>query len=248
MSWYFVENGERKDPVDHNVLVSYIQTGRLGAEDFVWKKGFENWLKIEDVSELSQYLVENLPPQANYSFSQFDQSKKIFFVRIGLDRGGVPTDYGPYSMDLLKKLYKEKRINAKTLLFAKGMSNWILLAEMEDYQTIFEELPPKIENVEKREFTRKPMVARMFIKNNKNVFEGICRDISVGGMQVLVSDFPGIEGERISINVHPDNSDYHFVADGEIVRKLKGNVGFSFRFINPAQATIEAVKKYIEAN
>jgi hypothetical protein len=38
---------------------------------------------------------------------------------------------------------------------------------------------------------RKPFIARIFFNNDKKFFEGICRDISVGGMQVLVDGFNG---------------------------------------------------------
>ena len=86
--------------------------------------------------------------------------------------------------------------------------------------------------------------------NNKKVFEGICRDVSVGGMQVLIDQFPGKAGEKISINVHPENSDYHFVASGQIVRLLEGNNGFSFRFQQLSDEAKKAIEKYVvsEAN
>ena len=83
------------------------------------------------------------------------------------------------------------------------------------------------------------------ILKKQEVFEGICRDISNGGMQVLVSGFG--EGERISINVHPDNTDYHFVADVDC-KMDKGNIGFLFRFINLSEDAIKAIGNYIEAN
>lgn len=253
MSWYYVENGERNGPVEQTVIEEFVKSGRLVGDDYVWTKEFENWQKVSDVDSLSLLVggdsaapVEE--PSVVIDLTSFEKNKKIFFIRIGLDRGGVPTDYGPFSITILKKLYKENRINAKTLVFTKGMKTWQLLGQVEGYEQIFEELPPVLDNVEKREFERKPMVARMFIKNKQEVFEGICRDISNGGMQVLVSGFPGSEGERISINVHPDNTDHHFVADGEIVRLLKGNTGFSFRFINLSEDAIKAIGNYIEAN
>jgi hypothetical protein len=65
-------------------------------------------------------------------------------------------------------------------------------------------------------------------------------------MQVLTSQFPGKAGDRISINVHPDNTEYHFTAAGIIVRLLEGNQGFSFRF-DPLQADAKlAIEKYIK--
>ena len=87
----------------------------------------------------------------------------------------------------------------------------------------------------------------MYIKNRKEVFVGICRDISIGGMQVLVDHFPGSVGERISINVHPDNTDYNFVADGNIVRSLEGGHGFSFRFLDLSRESQDAISRYLQS-
>ena len=85
----------------------------------------------------------------------------------------------------------------------------------------------------------------MFIENNSQLYEGICRDVSIGGMQVLVNQFPGSVSERISINVHPDNTDHHFTASGEIVRLLEGGVGFSFRFLNLSDEAMKTINSYI---
>ena len=63
---------------------------------------------------------------------------KRYFIRIGLDRGGVPTDYSHFSITILKKLYKENRINAKTLVFTKGMTTWQLLGQVATEQ-VFED-------------------------------------------------------------------------------------------------------------
>ena len=87
----------------------------------------------------------------------------------------------------------------------------------------------------------------MYIENKKEVFVGICRDISVGGMQVLVDHFPGRVGEKIAINVHPENTEYNFVADGKIVRSLDGGQGFSFRFMNLSSESQNAIQRYLDS-
>src|SRR5690606_15325466 len=147
---------------------------------------------------------------------------------------------------LLIRLFEEKRINGKTLVFTQGMSSWQFLAEIEGYQEVFHEAPPVISESEKRTAVRKPFIARMFIQNQKSVFEGICRDISIGGMKVLVDNFPRRNGERININVHPENSDFSFVASGEIVRLLEGGQGFSFRFIDLSEDALSAIDRYLK--
>ncbi len=147
-------------------------------------------------------------------------------------------------MDLLKKLYDEHRINEKTFVFTSDMANWLPLGDVKGFEQTFEAAPPVIEDEDRRAFKRKPFIARMFIENKNQVFEGICRDVSVGGMQVLVDNFPVEVGEKVSINAHPENSDYHFTASGEIVRKLEGGPGFSFRFLNLNEEAVKAINSY----
>nr|MBP9674119.1 PilZ domain-containing protein [Bacteriovoracaceae bacterium] len=101
---------------------------------------------------------------------------------------------------------------------------------------------------DKRKFKRSPFVARLFFHNTENLYEGICRDISVGGMQLLVANFPGTVGDEITLNVHPENTEYHFIAKGKIVRMLEGHTGFSLRFTEIGQVAKACIEKYIEEN
>lgn len=266
-NWYYVLKGQRLGPVDVGVMANLIQDEQLGPEDYVWKKGFENWSKLADVPELQNMgsiqvastpvsmkvpdaIKEVKVPPKNESLpliGQFHSDQRCIFVRIGVDRGGVPAEYGPYNVDLMRRLYQENRINGRTQFFIQDqMKEWAFLADLPDFEEVFNDMPPVIQEVERRKYVRKPLLARMFVQNNKKVYEGVCRDISVGGMQVLTDGFPGRAGDRISINVHPDNSDYHFTAAGQVVRLLEGHQGFSFRFDGLNNEALRAIEKYIE--
>lgn len=253
-NWYYVQQGNRQGPVSFDTIQSLINSNTLGELDYVWKKGFDNWKKIAEVEELRDTTPTPPPPAISKItyidplLSEIDPNERSLFIRIGMDRGGNPNDYGPFKVEQLKKLFKEHRINGKTLLFMNGMKEWKLLADFEDYQEFFEELPPMIKDDERRSATRKPFVARMFVHNDETVFEGICRDISVGGMQVLTDHFKGGAGDKISINVHPQNTEYHFTASGVVVRLLEGNAGFSFRFLNLSEEAQSSIEKYLEEN
>jgi hypothetical protein len=242
--WYYVQNKERLGPIDEQALVDLFKNSELDQETLVWTKGMDNWVKA---SSLAQFSVAVKVTPA-WQLADYPDDARIFFVRIGMDRNIAPIDYGPFDKKMLKRLYSEKRINAKTLIFAKGSSDWIALAELGDFELFFNEAPPPIEASEKRKFERKPFVARLFITGNKELVEGICRDISVGGMQVLTAEFKGHPGQRISINVHPSNSDYHFVADGVVVRILDNQQGFSFRFDGLSDDAISAINNYLSEN
>ncbi len=248
-NWYYVQNGNRQGPVAVEVIEAMISKLELKLEDYVWKKGFENWKKIKDVTELkSNLFVEPPVVEKNILLSSLDPNEKCLFVRIGIDRGTVENEYGPYSLNIIKQLLKENRINGKTFVLIKGMKDFKILADFSDYQEIFNEVPPVIKEIDRRSNQRKPFVARLFVENNKKVYEGICRDISVGGMQVLMDDFQGKAGEMISINVHPENSDYHFTASGQVVRILEGKSGFSFRFENLSEEAKNSIDKYLKKN
>lgn len=250
--WYYVLSGERQGPVDKEQILSLRQSGTLGDQDYVWRKGFENWMKIENVDDLQAAPPAPQPPDMAFpepiagelNLAAEDRERKSFFIKTGADRGREEVEYGPFSLRIMKRLYDENRINGKTFVFCPKMKNWKPLADFAGFEEVFEDAPPEIKDEDRRAFRRKPFIARMFIENENRVFEGICRDVSVGGMQVLVDNFPAEVGKRVSINAHPENSDYHFTASGEIVRKLEGGLGFSFRFINLNDEAVKAINTY----
>ena len=198
------------------------------------------------MDSLNLYLSKGEKKTHPFNWSRVDRKEKIFFIMTGKDRGSRKEIlYGPYSMDVLVKLYQEKRINGRSYIWASGMKNWSILADISIFEECFGEGPPEIEEIERRSAQRRPFVARMFFHNNDLLYEGVCRDISLGGMQILVSGYPARIGEKISFNAHPNNSEYHFVANGEIVRVLKDQ-GFSLRFIKLSDEAKSAVIKYID--
>jgi len=257
--WYYVLGGERKGPVEFSAVVDLYQNGSINDEDFVWKKGLENWIKIKDTPEFSDIGGEEvvaepeeetipepiMPEPIQFDLGSLDKDAKLIYIKTGSDRGKAEVEYGPFSVSILTKLFDEHRVNAKTFVFAKGMEDWMILSEVGGFEEVFSTLPPEIKESDKRTSKRKPLIARMFIQNNQEVYEGICRDVSIGGMQVLVDHFPGDIGENISINVHPENSDYHFVAAGNIVRLLEGGQGFSFRFSDLTDESKTSIESYI---
>ncbi len=255
--WYYVMDGNRHGPVAIEVLVQMMINRDLKVDDFVWKKGFENWKKIKDVPELEEKESPQIPtpilPEIkesvkDLSLKDLNSEERLLFIRIGTDRGSASNDYGPFTLNQLKQLFKENRINGKTLVFIKGLKEWRFLADYPEFQEIFEELPPIIQESDRRHARRKPFIARLFIQNNKNIYEGICRDISIGGMQILVDNFKGMAGDKITINVHPENSDYHFTSSGVVVRILEGNFGFSFRFLVLSDEAKRSIEKYLQEN
>ncbi len=254
-TWYYVQNNDRQGPVTEDALKKLLHDGPLTDQSYIWRKGFDNWKKAGEVDEFKSVFTpasvnDDIPVLAPEMISSLDwhaisYTEKLFMIKIGADRGARETEYGPFSLEMLKRLYDEKRINGKTYIFAKGLKNWIFIADIPIYESLFAELPPQIEEKERRKNNRKPFVAKLFFHDNTQVFEGICRDISIGGMQVLVAGTPVKMGEVISLNVHPDNTDYNFVAKGKVVRLLDGDQGFSLRFETLTAEAQKAIQTYI---
>lgn len=243
-SWYYVQNGERLGPVAQEEIKSKLASSTLGPNDYVWSKGMENWTKIKDIAELAG---SNGSIGANeLDFRNIPRHKKNLYIKVGMDRGMTnELEYGPFSLDGLKKLFQEKRINERTFFFQAGGLDWLPLGSVDGFAEIFGVAKVEAVQSERRSSPRRPFVARMLIQNRDSVYEGICRDISIGGMQVLVDSFPCDIGEHININVHPENTDYHFVASGVVVRLLEGQQGFSFRFQALAPKAKEAIENYL---
>jgi hypothetical protein len=237
-------------------LVKMIHSFEIKQDDFVWKKGFESWKKLKEVPELLEFAhsaplpMPELPqlPLKKLSLKDLNPQENLVFLRIGNDRGSSSVEYGPYSVVMLKRLFKENRINGKTEVFIKGSEGYLLLGDLPDFQEVFEEVPPMIQDTDRRKAGRKPFIARLFVQNDHQLYEGVCRDISIGGMQVLVDFFKGKSGDKISLNVHPENSSYHFTASGVVVRILEGQAGFSFRFNPLSDEAKRAIEKYLKEN
>ncbi|MGC4057731.1 MAG: GYF domain-containing protein [Chitinophagaceae bacterium] len=140
-NWYYVQKGNRQGPVSvrSNRRNDSEEKEELKPEDYIWKKGFENWKKIKEVDELkvhrSQWQVPPMPevpetPEVELALKSFNPDERSAFIRIGTDRGEASFDYGPFTIKQLKQLYDEKRINGKTFVFIKGMKDFKILGRL----------------------------------------------------------------------------------------------------------------------
>lgn len=60
-NWFYEEEGQRKGGITEADLVALIKSGKVAYGTSVWKKGFPDWIKIEN-TELSVHLEEIGPP------------------------------------------------------------------------------------------------------------------------------------------------------------------------------------------
>lgn len=256
-SWYYVRGNDRIGPVEESELASLFGDQTLEAESYVWTKGFDNWQRAKNVDQLQTYLSGDdaaiitpaSPPKGDrpsLDIASLPEDRPCVTIKIGYDRGADDVEYGPYTLAQLRRAYKENRINGKTFVYVPGMENWQFLAETPLFDRITSDMPPIIEDSERRMHIRRPFVARLLFHDQQEVYEGVCRDISTGGLQVLVANFPCKSGDEVKLNVHPDNGAQSFTATGKVVRVLEGGQGFSLRFHGLGEQALNAIQAYID--
>ena len=59
-SWYYVQGTERMGPVEEKELHNIFIAGTIVPESYVWTKGFANWEKLQDVTELKYFLLHEI--------------------------------------------------------------------------------------------------------------------------------------------------------------------------------------------
>jgi hypothetical protein len=177
--------------------------------------------------------------------SSLNPSARNIYIKTGFDRGGTPKEFGPFDLNTLKKLYIEARINGRTLVYFPGVDCWRILGIFDDFEEIFNDLPPIVNESDRRRWERKPFTARLFFTSDNQFYEGICKDLSIGGMQVLLNSFPGKLGDVIKMNVHPENVEHQFVAKAKIVRISKNDGALSMEFMELSEAAKKAIHTYL---
>lgn len=142
VNWYYVVGSERVGPVSVDALKALFMGGEINTETYIWRKGFQNWERMKDVTEINfneaaaaveLEIEEENSPEVNFSFNwnSVRENDETFFIKIGKDRKNLEQSdvFGPYSLVELKEALKEKRINLQTLVFAPGMGAWTKLMD-----------------------------------------------------------------------------------------------------------------------
>ena len=158
------------------------------------------------------------------------------------------TQTGPYPETELKRLIQVGQVMAGAFVWQEAFSDWKPIHEVPEFSTgAAAQVQVQIKPSERRSAPRKPLVAQIYLTNQKEISSGVCRDISIGGMQVLTDALPGSTGEKIRLNVMPPGSTglKPFVAHGVIVRILEDKRGFSFRFTEINEEARASIERYV---
>lgn len=247
LKWYTVVADRPVGPLSAKEIVQRIQAHELNFASHVWKVGFSGWTRIYDVIDFKP-LMPSEPSSATLAEIQKStqapppplapqQKEELRVWYVYLDEAS----YGPVSDRELTALIEAGRVNTATYMWTKGFADWQQGKDV-DY---WKKRLGKPAAADKRAAPRKPFETKILLTDGKEVGWALCRDISVGGMQVLMDHSPGPTGAHLKLNVNPNGGVPGFSCEGVVVRILEDGRGFSFRFTSLSPEAKASIEKYI---
>ena len=268
--YYFNDNGNIAGPLTAQEIYEKVVNGVLSQMDFIYEDSFSDFKRISEIDEFEVMIPRKPEVSELQAIRKVIQGKKKSSVKDMVETPPLffvffhKTQYGPFTNQELVHLFEAHKLDSSAYLWQTGWPNWKPAKDVSEFQKYIVEKPAKastsksskskddktkskiiLNRRERRITPRKPLIARLFVTNNEDVVIAVCRDISIGGMQVLTDRIPGEIGTKVKLNVTPADSKKvtGFTAEGEIVRKLEDGRGFSFRFTKlsaDAKKTIES--------
>ncbi len=241
--WFVAQGEDWTGPFGAAEVYSKIVSHEIAWTHLGWKAGMETWKKLSEIPEILALVPKPKAPA---------DAPRDWFLYFN------DTQYGPFSQPELKVLLEKGKVHSRVHGWKKGMEKWERLERISELATLIPStppaLPPRVESKAKaqdrRISSRRPMEARILLAQGQEVSDGICRDVSVGGMQVLTSQIPGPVGTRIKLNIdtrtQAGDPPQPFTADGSIVRVLEDGRGFCFRFEKLDDSARKAIEEWIK--
>ncbi len=244
-SFFLSENDSVIGPYKPSEIVEKLNTKALSWADFTYQEAEGKWVRLCENAIFKAFQGEApkvtpkkaVPPPPPMQ-SEKPQVKWFLFQN--------ETQTGPYSESELRRQVQTGQILAQAYVWQEAFTDWKPILETSEFRPITSS-PVEKKPEERRASPRKPLLAQVYLTNQKQLTAAVCRDISVGGMQVLTDEVPGKTGESIRLNVMPPASSglRPFVASGVIVRILEDQRGFSFRFTEITDEAKRSIERYV---
>ncbi len=62
--WFVAVGNDKQGPMSREQVLAMVRTGEIGRETYVWRKGFQEWVRLGDVPELAASLSRTLAFEA----------------------------------------------------------------------------------------------------------------------------------------------------------------------------------------
>ncbi len=198
-----------------------------------------------------------LPPHKSAAKKGAQERRRKWFLHF------EQTQFGPYAREDLEWMLAAGQVSETSYCWQEGMKSWKKMNEIKYFSEWFKRKRQAAGGVvamtskdQRRQAPRAPLVATVRVSQQAKAVIGVCRDISVGGMQILM-DCPDWQvGRRLKLHLSFNEPRAvglmgpgmaSFVAEGEIVRLLADHRGFSFRFLELSARALRAIEAYVGA-
>jgi len=267
--WHIALGEHFKGPFKMSEIYQKLVDKELNWVQFAYREADGHWVRLCDLmmlKALQPSMPKGKPVAPTPPLPKIEDRYQWFLFQ-------NDNQTGPYPTAEIKRLISSGQVLEQAHVWREGFENWQYVKDVKElYATaapaptavpptapVAQQAAPAAQTAapvaaaaakpaEKRTGPRRPMVAQVYLTNQSEVITGICRDISVGGMQMQTDRIPGEVGTSIRLNVVPpaDTGLKAFVAEGVIVRILEDRRGFAFRFIKLDDAAKKAIESYIE--
>ncbi len=256
-SFFISENDAVMGPFKPSEILEKLSVKTISWVDFTYRETDGKWVRLCEnpdfkafQSEMPKVTPKKVVPPPPPVQAEKPQVKWFLFQN--------ETQTGPYSESELRRQVQTGQILAQAYVWQEAFTDWKPILETQEFRPVANSHPHLQANLqanlpiekkpeERRASPRKPLLAQVYLTNQKQLTAAVCRDISVGGMQVLTDEVPGKTGESIRLNVMPPASSgmRPFVASGVIVRILEDQRGFSFRFTEITDEAKRSIERYV---
>jgi hypothetical protein len=271
--WFVVHGDRWLGPMTVSEVAEKVGRQEISWAHFAWKEGEAGWRRLCDIADFQVAVPEKPDPKLAKPAAKDARPDGADSRTRHLKQPPSPpaevarnwflyyndSQFGPFSSGEIGRFLRIGKIHGRVYAWRDGLGNWTRLQEIADFKADIADaekgkpsappLPVDQTKTEKRAGPRRPLVARLILANEATVVVAVCRDVSLGGMQVLTDRIPGRVGQKLRMNITPGGgnpSDLDpFVAEGVIVRILEDGRGFSFRFERLADEARKAVEQYI---
>ncbi len=230
--WFLYYNDSQFGPFNEEEIRRFLKVGKIHGRVHAWKDGMAGWQRLEKLPGFEDEIAESV--RARESRAQAASPK---LAQAGLS--AKMASGAPSAAETAKPHANEAPARTAAPAHAAAPQVSQATAQADDRR------------VDQRKSPRRPLLARIVFASTKSeeVTVGVCRDVSVGGMQVLTDRIPGQPGAHIRLNVSPagERNVRPFVAAGVIVRLLEDGRGFSFRFDSLPEESRRIIEDYIRS-
>jgi hypothetical protein len=221
--WFLYYSDTQFGPFTKDEIARFLKIGRIHGRVHAWRNEMENWDRLDNIPSFQEMLAG--------IESELPKAPK--------EPPALPPAFTP---DKAKPKLKEvRRPKPELMKLEKGAKGRAAHAQA------------KAVELEQRKTPRAPLVAKIIMAAGEAVSVALCRDISIGGMQVLTDNLPGQVGAKIKMNVSMTGGGPGgkrigpFTAQGVVVRILEDGKGFSFRFEKLGDSARKAIEQYIDS-